>query len=76
MDMDMTIFMDPFKAKISVAMPLTILETESLQPMRERYMTIDEKGYTTYTGMNDVRAAIAFLLYRDFLFSKTIPLEQ
>ena len=49
MDMDMTIFMNPFKAKIKAAMPLT---EETLQPVMDMYMTVDEDGYTTYMGMN------------------------
>ena len=50
MKMDMTVFMNPFKAKIKTLMPLT---EEILQPFMEMYMTVDEKGLTQYMGMND-----------------------
>jgi molybdopterin converting factor small subunit len=49
MNMDMTIFMNPFKAKIKAAMPVA---EEFLQPVMEMYMTVDKDGYTTYMGMS------------------------
>lgn len=50
MKMDMTIFMNPMKAKIKVLMPLS---EEILQPLMEMYMTIDEGTLSQYIGMND-----------------------
>ena len=49
MNMDMTIFMNPFKAKIKAAMPVA---EEFLQPVMEMYMTVDKDSYTTYMGMS------------------------
>jgi hypothetical protein len=53
MDMDMTVFMDPFKAKIIVDIPVTVMDTEFMEMMMEMYMVVDEEGYTTYTGTKD-----------------------
>ncbi len=51
MNMYMTMFLNPFKAKISTAMLIPEMEDEGLQPIVEMYMTIDEEGLTQYMGM-------------------------
>lgn len=53
MNMDMTMFMNPFKAKIKASMPIQIMDASIPQVLIEMYMTADEKGYTTYIGSND-----------------------
>ena len=52
MNMDMTIFMNPIKAKINASMLLPIMQNE-IMPIMDMYMTMDEKGITQYMGMND-----------------------
>ncbi len=52
MKMDMTIFMNPMKAKINASMVIPVMENE-IMPIMDMYMTMDEKGITQYIGMND-----------------------
>ena len=53
MNMYMTMFMEPFKAKITSSMLVPGMEEEVYMPMVEMYMTVDEKGLTQYMGMAD-----------------------
>lgn len=53
MKMDMTIFMNPIKAKINASMFIPVMETEIMQPIMDMYMTVDENSITQYMGMND-----------------------
>ncbi len=48
MVMDMTVFMNPFKAKVKAFMPMG---EEALMPVIEMYMTVDEGAYSQYMGM-------------------------
>lgn len=50
MNMSMTIFMDPLKAKVKATMPIT---EESVMPVMDMYLTVDEKSYTQYMSMPD-----------------------
>ena len=51
MDMNMTIFMNPVKAKISTSMLIPGMEALGQKTFMEMYMTIDEEGITQYIGM-------------------------
>lgn len=61
MKMDMTLFMNPIKAKIKAYMPITVMETETLQPIMEMYMTLDEEGMTQYMGMFDEKGEYSWI---------------
>jgi len=49
----MSMFMEPFKAKITASMLVPSMEEEVLVPMVKMYMTIDEEGIKQYIGMAD-----------------------
>jgi len=53
MNMYMSMFMEPFKAKITASMLVPSMEEEVLVPMVKMYMTIDEEGIKQYIGMAD-----------------------
>jgi hypothetical protein len=61
MNMDMTIFMNPLRAKVKAAMPITVMGTETLQPIMDIYMTIGEKGLTQYMGMLDEKGEFSWI---------------
>lgn len=53
MNMYMTIFMNPFKAKINASMLVPGMEDLALQPIMNMYMIVDEENITQYMGMAD-----------------------
>ena len=53
MNMYMSIFMEPLKAKITTSMLVPGMEEEVFVPMVNMYMTIDEEGIKQYIGMAD-----------------------
>ena len=53
MNMYMSMFMEPFKAKITASMLVPGMEEEVFVPMVNMYMTIDEEGIKQYIGMAD-----------------------
>ena len=53
MNMYMSIFMEPLKAKITTSMLIPGIEEEVFVPMVNMYMSIDEEGINQYIGMAD-----------------------
>ena len=53
MNMYMTIFMNPLKAKINTSMVMPGMEGLALQPIMNMYMIVDEENITQYMGMAD-----------------------
>ncbi len=53
MNMYMSMFMEPLKAKITASMLVPGIEEEVFVPMVNMYMTIDEEGINQYIGMAD-----------------------
>jgi len=53
MNMYMTLFMNPLKAKINADMLVNIAGQEISQPFMSMYMTMDENGLNQYMGMNN-----------------------
>ena len=53
MNMYMTIFMNPIKAKINTSMVMPGMEDLALQPIMNMYMIVDEENITQYMGMAD-----------------------
>ena len=53
MNMYMSMFMEPLKAKITASMLVPGMEEEVFVPMVNMYMTIDEEGIKQYIGMAD-----------------------
>ena len=53
MNMYMTVFMNPFKAKINASMLVPGMEDLALQPIMNMYMIVDEENITQYMGMAD-----------------------
>ena len=53
MNMYMTIFMNPIKAKINTSMVMPGMEGLALQPIMNMYMIVDEENITQYMGMAD-----------------------
>ena len=51
MNMDMTIFMEPLKAKVSASMLIPGMESLGLQQIVDMYMTLDEESITQYMSM-------------------------
>ena len=61
MNMYMSMFMEPFKAKINASMLVPGMEEEVYMPMIEMYMTLDEKGVTQYMGIADETGEIEWI---------------
>ena len=53
MNMYMTIFMNPIKAKINTSMVMPGMEDLALQPIMNMYLIVDEENITQYMGMAD-----------------------
>jgi len=53
MNMYMTLFMNPIKAKINLSMTMPGMENMPVQPIMNMYMTVDEEAITQYIGMAD-----------------------
>ena len=53
MNMYMTIFMNPLKAKINTSMVMPGMEDLALQPIMNMYLIVDEENITQYMGMAD-----------------------
>jgi hypothetical protein len=55
MDMNMyiSLFMNPMKAKINVSMAIPGMENLPVQPIMNMYMTVDEEAITQYMGVAD-----------------------
>ena len=53
MNMYMTLFTNPMKAKISADMIVNVAGQEITQPFLNMYMVMDENGMTQYMGMNN-----------------------
>ncbi|MDD4089990.1 MAG: copper amine oxidase N-terminal domain-containing protein [Tissierellia bacterium] len=51
MNMNMTIFMEPLKAKVSASMLIPGMESLGLQQIVDMYMTLDEESITQYMSM-------------------------
>lgn len=75
MVMDMTIFMDPFKAKIKAYSPIN---EESLMPVMEMYMTLDDDAYTQYMGMYGTTGEMEWLkqTIKDEMLSKLMKFDS
>ena len=61
MNMYMTIFMNPMKAKISADMVMDVLGEEMSQPVMDMYLSLDDNSYTTYMGMNDSTGTLTWM---------------
>jgi hypothetical protein len=61
MDMNMTIFMNPLKAKISASIIIPGMEEVALQPIVNMYMAIDEEVLTQYMGMADEDGELSWM---------------
>lgn len=53
MNMYMTLFTNPMKAKVSADMLVNVAGQEISQPFMNMYMTMDEDGMNQYMGMNN-----------------------
>lgn len=53
MNMYMTLFMNPIKAKINLSMTMPGMENMPVQPIMNMYMIVDEEAITQYIGMAD-----------------------
>ncbi len=78
MNMLMTMFMNPMKAKISADMVMNMMGQEISQPVMNMYLTIDENNYTTYVGVNDNTGAITWMksTVSDEMLSKLMKYDQ
>lgn len=61
MNMFMTIFTNPMKAKITSDMVMDVMGQQISQPVMQMYMSADDKGYTTYMGMPDSQGALTWM---------------
>ncbi|MGB4437850.1 MAG: copper amine oxidase N-terminal domain-containing protein, partial [Sedimentibacter sp.] len=61
MNMYITIFMNPMKAKISADMVMDVLGEEISQPVMDMYLSLDDNSYTTYIGTNDSTGKLTWM---------------
>jgi len=78
MNMLMTIFMNPMKAKISADMVMDVMGQEITQPVMQMYLSMDDKSYTTYMGMNDSTGKLAWMksTVEDEMFAKLMNYDE
>ncbi len=60
-NMLMTLFMNPMKAKINADMVIDVAGQKLSQPFMNMYMTMDEKGLNQYMGMNDGKGTYTWM---------------
>ncbi|MEA5096269.1 MAG: copper amine oxidase N-terminal domain-containing protein [Sedimentibacter saalensis] len=61
MNMFMTIFTNPMKAKLTSDMVMDVMGQQISQPVMQMYMSADDKGFTTYMGMPDSQGALTWM---------------
>lgn len=77
-NMYMTMFMNPLKAKISADMSMNVMGEEMIVPVMDMYMNVDEDSYTTYMGMNDGTDSITWMksTVEDELFAELLNYDE
>ncbi|MFA9423515.1 MAG: stalk domain-containing protein [Sedimentibacter sp.] len=78
MNMLMTMFTNPMKAKISADMVMNVMGQEMSQPVMNMYLTIDDNNYTTYVGVDDKKGALTWMksTVDDEMFSKLMKYDE
>jgi len=77
-NMLMTIFMNPMKAKVSADMVMDVLGEEMSQPVMDMYLSLDDNSYTTYMGMNDSTGTLTWMksTVEDEMFAKLMNYDK
>ena len=78
MNMLMTMFMNPMKAKISADMVMNMMGQEISQPIMQMYLTMNDNSYTTYVGMNDNTGTLTWMksTVEDEMFSQLMKYDK
>jgi hypothetical protein len=78
MNMLMTIFTNPMKAKITADMVMDVMGQQMSQPIMQMYLSADDKSYTTYMGMPDSQGALTWMksTVEDEMFAMLMKYDQ
>jgi len=78
MNMLMTIFTNPMKAKITADMAMDVMGQQVSQPIMQMYLSADDKSYTTYMGMTDSQGALTWMksTVEDEMFAMLMKYDQ
>lgn len=78
MDMDMTVFMKPLKAKTSANMAMDMGEMKLNQPVMEMYMAMEDNKLTQYMGMYGEDGQITWMksVVENEMFSDLMDIEK
>lgn len=78
MNMLMTIFTNPMKAKINADMVMDVMGQQMSQPVMQMYLSADDIGYTTYMGMPDSQGALTWMksTVEDEMFAMLMKYDQ